>query len=99
MILSGHSPIATERIIDNETLRSIGAKYGKSPAQVAIRWQLEQDKVMPIPKSSRKEIIAENIDVFDFSLNSNDMVEIEQLPRNDRGVRLPFEPDWDPNDD
>ncbi len=99
MILSGHSPIATGRIVENDTLRAIGSKYGKTPAQIAIRWQLEQDKVMPIPKSSRGEIIAENFNVFDFSLDTADMAEIERLAKNDRGVRPPFEPDWDPNDD
>lgn len=98
MILSGHSPIATGRIIENETLKSIGVKYGKSPAQVAIRWQLEQNSIMPVPKSSRKDIIKENFDVFDFNLNSHDMAEIEKLSKNDRGVRPPFEPKWDPND-
>ena len=99
MILSGHSPIATGRIVENDTLKAIGSKYDKTPAQVAIRWQLEQDKVMPIPKSSRREIIAENFNVFDFSLDAGDMENIEGLPKNDRGVRPPFEPDWDPNND
>ena len=99
MILSGHSPIATGRIVENETLKAIGKKYSKTPAQVAIRWQLEQNKVMPIPKSSRREIIAENFDVFDFSLDAEDIAEIEKLPRDDRGVRPPFEPEWDPNED
>ncbi len=99
MILSGHSPIATGRIVENDILKAIGSKYDKTPAQVAIRWQLEQDKVMPIPKSSRREIIAENFNVFDFSLDAGDMEDIEGLPKNDRGVRPPFEPDWDPNND
>ena len=99
MVLTGHSPIATGRLIENERLKKISAKYKKSSAQVAIRWQLEQDNVMVIPKSKRKEIIAENFDVFDFELSSEDMAEINSLPRNDRGVRPPFEPDWDPNTD
>ena len=98
MLLTGHSPIATGRVADNDLLAGIGARYGKSAAQVAIRWQLEQDRVMVLPKSKRKEIIAENFDVFDFSLTADDMAKIETLPHNERGVKPPQQPDWDPND-
>ena len=98
MLLTGHSAIATGRIVDNPVLAAIGAKYGKTPAQVAIRWQLEQDGVMVLPKSKRKEIIAENFDVFDFALTAEDITKIATLPHNERGVRPAWEPAWDPND-
>lgn len=98
MVLTGHSPIATGRVADNELLAGIGAKYGKSPAQVAIRWQLEQDRVMVLPKSKRQAIIAENFDVFDFALDTDDMAKIETLPHNERGVKPPQQPNWDPNE-
>lgn len=98
MVLTGHSPIATGRLADNELLAAIGAKYGKSAAQVAIRWQLEQDRVMVLPKSKRRAIIAENFDVFDFALDADDMARIATLPHNERGVKPPQQPDWDPND-
>ena len=98
MVLTGHSPIATGRVADVALLASIGAKYGKSPAQVALRWQLEQDRVMVLPKSQRRAIIAENFDVFDFALDAGDMAAIETLPHNERGVKPPQQPDWDPND-
>ena len=98
MALTGHSPIATGRVADNALLAGIGAKYGKSPAQVAIRWQLEQDRVMVLPKSQRRAIIAENFDVFDFALDAGDMAKIATLPHNERGVKPPQQPDWDPND-
>ncbi|MEK9661915.1 MAG: aldo/keto reductase [Alphaproteobacteria bacterium] len=98
MVLTGHSPIATGRVADNDLLAGIGARCGKSPAQVAIRWQLEQDKVMVLPKSQRREIIAENFNVFDFALDADDMAAIGTLPHNERGVKPPQQPDWDPND-
>ena len=98
MVLSGHSPIATGRLADNPVLRAVGAKYGKTPAQVAIRWQLDQDDVMVLPKSQRQAIIAENFDVFDFALTAADIDAIATLPHDERGVKPPHQPDWDPND-
>lgn len=52
-------------ILENETLISIGKKYGKTPAQVILRWDVERD-IVTIPKSVRKERIKENFDIFDF---------------------------------
>lgn len=95
MLLTGHSPIATGRIIDNSVLQEIGTQYGKTASQVAIRWQLEQDMVMVLPKSRRPEIIRENFEVFDFSLSEDDMKRVETLPDNERGVAPPWSPDWD----
>lgn len=65
-------------IFHNELLRSIGAKYGKSIAQVILRW-LTQRGVVVIPKSARKERIAENFIIFDFELSPDDMTAIAAL--------------------
>ena len=65
-------------IFGNEVLRSIGAKHGKSVAQVIVRW-LVQRRVVAIPKSVRKERIAENFAVFDFVLSAEDMEAIARL--------------------
>jgi 2,5-diketo-D-gluconate reductase A len=65
-------------IFQNEVLRSIGGRYGKSVAQVILRW-LTQRGVVAIPKSVRKERMAENFDVFDFELSSEDMGTIATL--------------------
>ncbi|MDR2153116.1 MAG: aldo/keto reductase [Helicobacteraceae bacterium] len=64
----------------NEILREIGAKYSKSVAQTALRF-LIQNGVAVIPKSTRKERMAENFDVFDFTLSKSDMQEIETLDK------------------
>jgi 2,5-diketo-D-gluconate reductase B len=95
MLLTGHSPIATGRIVDNPLMLEIGAQYGKTASQVAIRWQLDQDKVMALPKSRRPEIIRENFEVFDFSLAQADRNRIETLPDDERGVAPPWSPEWD----
>jgi len=62
----------------NELLVSIGKKYNKSVAQVVLRW-LTQRAVVAIPKSVRKERIAENFNIFDFELNREDMDAIVTL--------------------
>jgi 2,5-diketo-D-gluconate reductase A len=65
-------------IFKNELLRSIGARHGKSIAQVIVRW-LVQRGVVAIPKSVRKERMAENFAVFDFQLSAEDMQAIVAL--------------------
>ncbi len=65
-------------IFQNEVLRSIGAKYNKSVAQVILRW-LTQRGVVAIPKSVRKERMAENFAIFDFELSSPDLMAIAAL--------------------
>jgi diketogulonate reductase-like aldo/keto reductase len=64
----------------NEALRAIGEKYGKSIAQTALRF-LIQSGVVVIPKSTHKERMEENLNVFDFALTDEDMAEIEKLDK------------------
>jgi diketogulonate reductase-like aldo/keto reductase len=73
-------PLAEGRnnIFQNELLLGIGEKYGKSIAQVILRW-LSQRGVIVIPKSTRKERMAENINIFDFELSGDDMAKIATL--------------------
>ena len=68
-------------IFKNELLSSIGKKYNKSIAQVILRW-LTQRGVIVIPKSVKKERMAENFDIFDFSLSDQDMETIATLDTN-----------------
>jgi diketogulonate reductase-like aldo/keto reductase len=65
-------------LFSNDALQSIGDKYGKSIAQVVLRW-LTQRGIVAIPKSVRKERMAQNFDVFDFQLNAEDLAEIAKL--------------------
>lgn len=62
----------------NPVLTEIGAKYGKTAAQVALRFLLQSDVVV-IPKSVHKERMQENFDVFDFTLTQEDMSALEAL--------------------
>ena len=73
----GYSPLVATRnnILENETLKKIGAKHGKSVAQVILRWHVQRG-ICIFPMSTNKAHIEENIDIFDFELNDNDMVNI-----------------------
>ncbi|CAI6054202.1 aldo/keto reductase [Cohnella sp. JJ-181] len=69
--------------LDHEALRTIGAKHGKSPAQVVLRWDI-QHGVVTIPKSVTPARIAENANVFDFELSEDEMALIDDLNRDQR---------------
>ena len=71
-------------IVKSEMLAAIGAKYGKTAAQVALRW-LTQRGIVAIPKSTHKERMAQNFDIFDFTLNDDDMAQIATLNQQDAG--------------
>ena len=77
------SPLMRGRILENEKLRKLASKYGKSPAQIIIRWDLQKG-VITIPKSVHKERIEENADIFDFQLSSEEIALIDSLDREER---------------
>ena len=65
-------------IFTNEKIVAIAKKYGKSPAQVVLRWNVQRGVVI-IPKSVRRERMEENIDIWDFSLTDAEMAEVSRL--------------------
>lgn len=73
------SPLGTGRLLQNEILTEIASKYGKSVAQICIRWSL-QNGWIPLPKSITPERIKQNFDVFDFEISQNDMNIIDNMP-------------------
>lgn len=79
----------TEDPFSHPTIRGLAEKYRKTPAQVMLRWHIENG-VSPIPKSVKPERIAENIDVFDFTLTGDEVASIEAL---DKGVRSGPDPE------
>lgn len=89
IVVEAYSPLAHGNGLDNEVLAKIAAKHGKSIAQVMIRWCVEMNLVV-LPKSVSAARIAENIDVFDFKLDEEDLALIADLERNYRTC-------WDPS--
>ena len=78
IIVEAWSPLGTGRMLSNEMLKSIAAKYGKSAAQLCIRWCL-QNGILPLPKSVTPSRIIENADVFDFEITNEDMEAINGM--------------------
>jgi 2,5-diketo-D-gluconate reductase B len=90
-----YSPVARGRIKSDATLARIGQAYGKTAAQVCLRWLVQQN-VSAIPRTSRIERLSENIDIFDFALSDDEMREISQLASaKGRLTDFGFAPKWD----
>ncbi len=85
-----YSPLTRGKKLDHKTLVSLGEKYGKSPAQIMIRWALQHDIVV-IPKSVHEKRIEENAQVFDFTISPDDMQQLDSLNQN-------FRVAWDPSE-
>ncbi len=79
ILVQAWSPLGTGRMLSDERLMNIAAKYNKSVAQLCIRWCL-QNNVLPLPKSITPSRIAENAMVFDFVITEEDMAFIGSLP-------------------
>ena len=95
LAIVAYSPIAKGRVRNDEILARIGGAHGKSPAQVCLRW-LVQQQVAAIPRTSRLERLSENIAVFDFALSADEMAEIAAMGSGDgRLTNFGFAPKWD----
>ena len=76
VVLTAYSPLGAGDGLGDDALARIADDHGKTPAQVAIRWLLQQPMVSPIPMSSNHEHVRANADVFDFELTSDEMREL-----------------------
>ena len=88
IIVQAYAPLARGMYIDRLVLEQIGARYGKTAAQVGLRW-LVQRQISVIPKSVRPDRIRENADIFDFTLTDTEMDSIDQLDENFRSASIP----------
>ncbi len=72
-MLTAYTPLARGRILEDDTLRDIAERRGKTPAQVALRWLIQQPNVAAIPRSQSPDHLRENIKLFDFTLTDDEM--------------------------
>lgn len=87
IVTEAYGPLGVGRLLDNPTVTSVAGEYGKTPAQVLIRWSLQLGNVV-IPRSATPARIVENVDVFEFELAEEHMTALNAL---DEGTR--FRPD------
>ena len=96
VVLVSYCPIGQAAFLSDPTIAGIAARLGKTPAQVVMRWHMQQEGVAAIPKSSKRPHLVENISVFDFALSEADMKALSGMASpNGRIVRPANAPDWD----
>jgi diketogulonate reductase-like aldo/keto reductase len=97
LIYIAYCPLARGRIFSDPVLAEIARAKGKSIAPVALRWLLQKDGVAAIPRSSNGERIAQNLDVFDFTLSEQEIARIAALKRPNGRIANPAgrAPAWD----
>jgi diketogulonate reductase-like aldo/keto reductase len=97
MILTGYCPLGRGRLIKDAVIGEIARRKGKTVAQIALRWAIQHGNVVPIPRSSNPQRMAQNLAVFDFALDDDEMQRIAALRRRDGRIADPAgrAPTWD----
>jgi diketogulonate reductase-like aldo/keto reductase len=94
--ITSYSPIGKAKNLSAPVLREIARAKGKTPAQIVLRWHIQHSMNIAIPRSSKPERIAENIDIFDFSLTAEEMQRISDLAHPGGRMLSPMVPlEWD----
>lgn len=81
-------PLGAGAALNGEVMAELSKKYGKSPAQICIRWVV-QHGLIPLPKSANPARMRENLQVYDFTLSEEDMARIDALPRDEESAIPP----------
>jgi 2,5-diketo-D-gluconate reductase B len=97
LVLTAYCPLGRGRLHGDPVLAEIARRHGKTFAQVALRWLMQHGVIAAIPRSSNAARIAENLDVFDFELNDDEMNRISALKRPNSRIADPAgrAPAWD----
>ena len=96
LALTAYSPLARGRVFQESVLQDIGAAHGKDAGQVTLRWLIQQEGVIAIPRSSKPANIASAFDIWDFALSDAEMAQVSALANADgRLVDFDFSPRWD----
>ncbi|MEF8836236.1 MAG: aldo/keto reductase [Candidatus Bipolaricaulota bacterium] len=79
LFLTAYSPLGQGKILKNDELIEISARYGKSPGQVGLKWLVRQNNVLAIPKASSEDHLRENINLFDWELEKRDIEKLDRI--------------------
>lgn len=80
--LTAAAPFSRTAVFEDPLINQLAKKYGKSPAQIVLRWQVQKE-VVTVPRSSSKDHIEENLDIFDFQLDSSEIKKITKIPKEE----------------
>lgn len=97
MSVTGYYLMADGAVPKDEVLKDIGAKHGKTAAQVVLRWAVQQKGVIALSKTATESRLPENFDIFDFALSEDEMAAVHKLARADGRIVNPghLAPEWD----
>jgi len=96
LAFTSYCPLGKGDVLKAPVIRAIAEAHGKTPAQVVLRWHVQQPGVIAVPKSGNPQRIVENFDIFDFALSEDEMSRISGLARPDgRMVSPSWAPEWD----
>ncbi len=97
IVFTAYTPLGRGRLLDDPVLGEIAQSKGRTVAQVALRWLVQRGSIAPIPRSSNPGRLAENLDVFGFTLSDDEMARIGALKRADGRIANPpgRAPKWD----
>lgn len=93
-MLTAYAPLGHGAVLDDPVLGEIGAAHGKTAAQVALRWLLDQLRVATVPKAASNANRVANFDVWDFELAADERERIDALPKDRREFDPAWAPDW-----
>ena len=97
IVFTAYCPLGRGRLLDDPVLGAIAKSKGRTLAQVALRWLVQRGNIVPIPRSSNPGRLAENLDVFSFTLSDDEMKQIDALKKADGRIANPVgrAPKWD----
>jgi diketogulonate reductase-like aldo/keto reductase len=91
IVIQAYSPLTRTTRLDDATLGEVASRYGKTPPQILVRWNLQRGTV-PLPKANRVAHLEENLDVFDFEITDEDMARLSALNEHYSSLgELPYE--------
>ncbi len=82
MAFTAYAPIGRQAVLADPVIVAIAGRHARTPAQVVLRWEVQQDGIVTIPKSARPERIRENFAIFDFALDAEEMAAISALSKS-----------------
>lgn len=91
-----YAPLARGAFFGLPEIQRIARKHNASPAQIGLKWLLDQELVAAIPRAGRRESQQENLDALRIALDDEDRAAIARLPKHQRVVNVDFAPAWDP---
>ena len=97
LLVTCHVPLARGAVLKDPVIRNVAKSHGKTAAQVALKWLVQQPDMVVVPRALEYSEIKENIDIFDFELSENEMIQISGLRDRNRRIVDPMvrRPVWD----